>query len=141
MNVWSRYHLSKAIRFLNGAAIVTVMLVTTLCRFLGYFDVGDIPCWRLFQPRIGQFESTITRIRHQRRKCLQNLSPTSILPLKNSLNIFSTLRKPFELISNSFKILKDFCHVIKVIFSMQWNALFYVSLWRKLYFCLRLNVV
>ena len=52
---------------------------------------------------------------------------------------FKKFKKPLEPISNSFKSLKDFCHVIKVIFSMQWNALFYVSLWRKLYFCLRLH--
>ena len=52
---------------------------------------------------------------------------------------FKKFKKPLEPISNSFKSLKDFCHVIKVIFSIQWNALFYVSLWRKLYFCLRLH--
>ena len=52
---------------------------------------------------------------------------------------FKKFKKPLEPISNSFKSLKDFCHVIKVIFSIQWNALFYVSLWRKLYYCLKLH--
>ena len=53
--------------------------------------------------------------------------------------LFQKVKKSLEPISNSFKSSKDFCHVIKVIFSIQWNALFYVSLWRKLYFCLKLH--
>ena len=53
--------------------------------------------------------------------------------------LFQKVKKSLEPISNSFKSSQDFCHVIKVIFSIQWNALFYVSLWRKLYFCLKLH--
>ena len=64
---------------------------------------------------------------------------SSTKSMKNSLcdkDSFVILKvifgSPLELISNSFESSKDFGHVIKVIFRMQWNAHFYVTKNRKL---------